>query len=823
MLNHYLLTLYRSLTRHRLYAALNVLGLAVGIAVFLVLMLDVRFETRFDRWIPDAANIYRLDQTFTFPGRAAEQSASVSGVIAPLLKADYPQIAAITRLVGDDEVMTVGRGIDTETVFFVDRDFPRVLDLPLARGDWVTAMAAAGDIVISERIARKYFGSTDVIGRRLTLSANGVSTGYAVAAVLRDLPADTHLKLDIITPLTPAFEGANSGEFQNWGRLGGYTYVRFRSPADAGAVRADLLNFETRRATGDDQTKMGPHPTQLIKLGLTPLTQIHFKDAAMSYTFQPGVDARIVTSLEVVGLLTLAIATLNYVNLATARSALRAREVAVRKVLGATRAVLIAQFLVESVVVTLVAVLIGVSLAEMALPLVNASGGSALKLTYWGPDGVLAPLGGLTLLVGLVAGGYPALLLSGFQPAPVRAASRMPGGGRLGGQVRTGLVLLQFAAAIGFTVCTFVLSAQAKHLHDADRGFRRDGLILIDSMGSDDLAARQGAIVTALRATPGVTDVTISNQEPASANIGLTGVSRPGARGPASTLLFESIGDDYLRTYGATLVAGRTLDRQHRLDDIAGLDRKARAARGMNVMLNQMAVKTLGFASPAEAVGKTIRVGDTVFATVVGVVGDVRLLSPRAPINAEFYSYRSHDVPQGIAAVRYQGVAADEMMSRLRAAWKGVVVDHPFAAKTAEGRLSDYYVPDEQRARLFTMGAALAVAIACVGLYGLASFTTARRVKEIGIRKTLGASTTDILRLLIGQFLRPVLLANLVAWPLAWWAMRSWLSGFDQRITLSPGYFLAATLLTLIIAVGTVAGQAFAVARAEPAKALRHE
>jgi len=383
-------------------------------------------------------------------------------------------------------------------------------------------------------------------------------------------------------------------------------------------------------------------------------------------------------------------------------------------------------------------------------------------------------------------------------------------------------VLLQFAAAIGFTICTFVLSAQARYLHDADRGFRRDGLIMVAGMASDDMAKRQAAIVDALRGAPGVTAVALSNQEPASTNIGLADASRPGGQGRKSTLLAEFTGPGYLQTYGVTVIAGRALDDQHRLDDFAGLDSKARATLSMNIMLNQTAVKALGFTGPADAIGRQVQINERAN-TVVGVLRDVRFLSPRAPVNAAFYRYYSHDVPNGIAAVRYQGVAADEIMPRLRAAWNRVAADQPFAAQTAETRLSDYYLPDQQRARLFTIGAVLAVAIACFGLYGLASFTTTRRVKEIGIRKTLGASTGDILWLLVGQFLRPVLLANLVAWPLAWLAMRAWLAGFDERITLSPGYFVGATALTLTIAIVTVVGQAFAVARAEPAKALRHE
>jgi putative ABC transport system permease protein len=828
MFGHYVLTLYRTLTRHRLYAALNVLGLAVGIAVFLVLLLDVQFETSFDRWIPGAANVYRVDEIRTFPGRAPAQDADTSGPVAPLLRADYPQITAATRMVSQDARLQTGARFETQKVYLVDPDFFRVLPLPLVRGAAAAALAAPDGMAISERIARKHFGGVDVVGRRLTLQANYGVTVYRVRAVFRDLPANTHLKPDMVAPIPSAYL-RGTPEFDHWDRSPGPTYVRFRNPADARAVGEDLDNFLNRRAAGAEiGGKLGPHPTKLLRLHLTPLTAIHFKDAGMSFALEPGIDARTVASLGVVGCLTLAIAILNYVNLATAQAANRARELAMRKVLGATRMALVGQMLAESTIVALIAVAAGAALAEAALPLVNAVGGSALTLRYLGADGMAPLLLALTVLVGLLAGAYPALLLSGFAPAPVLSASRAPGGGRLGSRVRGALVLLQFAAAIGFTITALVLYAQDRFVRSADLGFRRDGLILVDGLGWQDTFYRQGVVLAALRAVPGVERVTISPQEPNTNAIYTDYVRRPGASGPAIDLQNQMIGADYWTTYGVKLIAGRALDDRHGFDDVAEVeDPKSLVHRGLTTMINEAAVKALGFTDPQDALGKIIDVQvtdtDTAPATIVGVVRNVRFQSPHVPIAPSRYTYQSHYVTNAVAAIRYQGVTASQMMARLRATWEDVVPDHAFEARTANSRLADYYRPDEQRAGLFTLGAAMAVAVACVGLYGLAAFTTASRTREVGIRKTLGASTSDILALLVRQFLRPVLLANLIAWPLAWLAMRAWLQGFDQRIALGPGYFLAATALTLIIALATVAGQAFAVARSEPAKAPRHE
>jgi putative ABC transport system permease protein len=828
VLGHYLLTFYRSLTRQWLYAALNLVGLAVGIAIFLVLMLDLRFETSFDDWIPDAANIYRITSTYTFPGRPPDRLAGSSGAIALGFRADYPRTGNITRLLDSKRVVANGPLLGSEHMDYVDANFFDVLDLPLVAGDRRTALADPDDVVITEAVARKYLGTTAVLGRSLTLYYRGKPHLHRITGVLRDIPVNSHLKIAVVAPLTPALEHDPATGMDMWGAAISFTYVRFASAAQARAVAADLPRFVQRRAhePGDGATS---HIDRILRLSLVPLRDLHFADAHLVGSMKAGVDERLVYALGLVGALTLAIAVLNYVNLATARSALRAKEIALRKVMGATRAALMVQLLAEAVAFALAAVLLGVALAELSLPLVNTLGGGSLALSYWGTGSVVPWVLVLAVAIGLGAGLYPALMLSRFEPAPVLAAARSPGGGRGEARVRGVLIGAQFVVAIAFIVCTLVIGSQARFIREADRGFRRDGLILLDSVGAWR-GPQQNQLLDALRAIPGVVSATASWREPGQPYDQWVCVQKPGA--PGETLSFDLISDDYLKTYGAQLAAGRMFDHAHGADDVAGPfkgDEDA-SSRGVDVMLNESAARTLGFADPARAVGqRVIMIDDQCPAKgeavpVIGVLRDIHFDSPQHPVAAVVYRYDSQPfMTIAVAAVRFAGVSNAVMMARLRAEWRREAPMTPFQGKTAEESLSDYYVPDEQRARLFTVGSLLAVGIGCIGLYGMAAFNTARRFKEIGIRKTLGASTRDILRLLVGQFLRPVLLANIVAWPLAWMAMRGWLAGFDQRISLGPGYFLAATLLTLIIAIGTVAGQAFAVARSDPAEALRNE
>jgi len=819
MLSHALLTLYRSLSRHRLYAALNVFGLAFGIAVFLVLALVVQYERGFDRWLPNADHVYRIDGTFSYPGQAPNESSRMTYAALDFLRADYPQIKGGAREMPLPQPVSVGDIIDSEQVSYVDPSFLDVIELPLIAGRRADALAQPGNVVVTESIARKYFGTIQAVGRTLEVSESGVKRSFSVSAVLKNLPADTTLRFDLLVPLTPAIE-ESLPHLHNWGSFMGPTYLRFATASDARTVQGSLRDFILRRASGSGDNQLGTHhPEDHFKLSLIALPDAHFHDLTVSSDV-PGVDKRVVYSLGVVGLLALATAAINYINLATARSGLRAREVALRKVMGATRRMLLVQFLGEAVALVALSAMIGLALTELAVPMVNVLGGWAVQIDYLE---VVPLLLALVVLLGLVAGFYPALMLAAYRPAAVLAAARTPAGGRMGARVRNILVLAQFASAIAFAICTLVINAQAVFLRNADRGFDRQGLILVQSLSAEELLPRQNVIVDALRRVPGVISATTSDREPNSTDSDSTSVKIPGHVGPDPAMLFETVGRGYFDTYGVHLDAGRPFDDVHREDDRAGANVGERPS---SVIINRTAVSVMGFGNPAAAIGRHFVVGSKInnrVLTVTGVVQDVRFMSPRAAVDGQFYTYDTHPFRDAQAAIRFKGVSRNEMMQRLGAAWHGVAPDNPFVAKTAEERLVDFYQPDQQRARLFSVGAVLAVAIACVGLYGLASFNTARRVKEIGIRKVLGASTRDVLLLLVGQFVLPVLLANLIAWPVAWAVMRSWLAGFDQRIVLSPLYFAAVTLAALAISVLTVAGQVWRVARSEPARALRYE
>ena len=820
MISHGLLTLYRTLTRHPLYAALNLLGLAAGIAVFLIAQLVVHYESSFDHWLPDVSQTYRLDSIFINPGQPTQEYSGVTFVARKFLLTDFPEITGAARQLTRSDPVRVGETIDSEPVSYVDPSFLDVLRLPLVAGSRATALANPTSVVIDQSIARKYFGTTLAMGRTLDISHDGVEHTYTVTGIMRDLPANTTLRVKMIAPLTPWVK-QHEPSFQAWGSNSGNTFLTIKTAAAARAVQAGLREFVHRRASGTGDDQLGPNADQQLRLVLVQLKDAHFHDVDVQADV-PGVDRRVVWSLAAVGLMALLTASINYVNLATARAGLRAREVAVRKVVGATRSALLRQFLGEAVALTVVAGLVGLSATELAVPVINALGGWAVHINYLATVPWLLLV---VLVVGLGAGAYPAILLANYRPASVLASARTPAGGRMGTRLRNFLVLAQFTCAIAFAICTLVIDAQASFLRNADRGFDRQGLIIVRSLSARALADRQINLLARLRQVPGVVSATLSDREPASNETNTMAIRLPGWAGPPPAMMVEVVGPEYRKTYGVQLVAGRWFDTSHGRDDLAG---RNIGAADQDVVINQAALADFGVNNAAAAIGRTFRLDDPYGEDpgalhVIGVVNDVRFMSPRQPVSPQMYFFNSHPIPGGQGAIRYSGVSSATMLSRLRTAWHAAAPDQPFQAKTADQRLANFYKPEQQRAQLFSAGAVLAVAIACIGLYGLASFGAARRMLEIGVRKVLGATSRNVLALLVGQFVRPVLIANLIAWPIAYAAMRGWLAGFDQRIDLSVWYFVAAGGGALVIAVLTVLGQAWRVARAEPARALRYE
>jgi putative ABC transport system permease protein len=806
-----LISFWRSLTRHKLYAALNIGGLALGIAVFLVLALYVRFETSYEHWLPGYQQLYLIESRSgdEIGNLSARQSTPVAAWSA--IRTDVP--GSIGTRVLDEDAAVVKDGVGVrEKLALVDPDVFSVFRLHAVTGALPQRFTDPTALVITRRTATKYFGSRSPIGAPLAVTYGGKRYAYRVAAVIDDLPDATRFDFDLVAPFVISEDRKDPSYPANhqWNYGNPETYVRLPDAAAVQRFSAALPGITARHVKAETPG----NETFTMTLSLRRIADTHFE--------APGATL-MVTTLGIIGLLTLVVAVVNYINLATARAGLRAREVGMRKVLGANRATLLRHFVGEAVATSLIAALFGLALAELGVPLVNAATGLNLSIHYVGSEGVLLPLALLALLVGAVAGLYPAVILSRVPAAAVLASARSPGGGKAGARIREALVVFQFTVTIALIIGTMVLVAQTRHVRSADLGYDRNQLLLVRSFGSDSLDDGQRAsLLHRFAALPNARGASAGTSVPGRGlYISTTSYPLPGETGPGASLERFDAMPGYFETLGAKLIAGRMFDARRPADINPSRDGDdASERRPGNIVINRTAVRVFNFGSPQAAIGKTIGV-DTP-RTIIGVIEDMRVYSPRQKIPPTAYLFTLQAPKKAVAIVRFSG-DAKQFLDAARTAWRSEAPEVPFDARTTVQALDKLYKADDQMANLFAIGAGLAVAIGCVGLWGLASFTTARRVREIGIRKTLGASSTDVVTLLVGQFLRPVLTANVLAWPLAWVAMGTWLAGFDDRIELSPLYFVAASALAIVIAVATVLAQSIRASRATPAWALRHE
>ncbi len=812
MLKSAFIAFFRSFTRHPLYALLNLLGLAFGIAVFIMLSLFYRFETSYESWTAERPHIYAMGVRLHVPGIPDDLLMQTMGGLLEEIKSAYPQTDG-TRDMADNVVVHRGAAVFSEQVELVDANFLTFFRVPVLRGNPAGALADPSHVVVSAAIARKYFGTLDAMGRTLALSDDDGTRTYTVSAVIADLPKNSDMRLDMVRLLTPQHAAATMGWHQ-WGVIALETYLKFRSPADEAAFAAQIPAFTDRQAAKTFPGGLRPH--KVLELSLVPLAGLHLST--------PKLKAAI-ASLGLVGILSLGLGLVNYVNLATARAGLRAREVAVRKTLGAPPSSLRRQFLVEAVLTLLLAFLVALSTVELGLPLVNAAGGLSLTLDYRADAGLLLGLLGCVLLAGLVAALYPAFVLSAFKPAPVLASSRTPGGGRLAGGLRTGLVMLQFTAVVVAFILMDGFMLQIHHIETADLGFQRDNLMIVRSLINPAVTpAQREAFINAARAFPMVRSASFANTipGPGMGPGGFTTLVRPGQSDNAATmphLNATTIGPDYFRMMGARLLAGRLFDPQRSDDQISS--GPSDANRVLSVIISRRAARDMGFASPSAAVGQMARAGD-LQVRIIGVVDDMHFNNPSEAMPPRLYFFDA-DAGWGVVLVRYQGMSEPSMRQALGKMWRQINPDIPFDAISAAANLDTYYKPERDRSHLFNIGTGIAALIGCIGLYGMAAFNASRRVREIGMRKVLGASRGEMVRLLLAQFLRPVAVASLIAWPVAWIALQRWLGQFDDAIAMPLWLFPSASLVALLIALVTVAGVAFAAAGTEPGRALRHE
>jgi putative ABC transport system permease protein len=813
MLRSYLKIALRNLWKHKGYSFINIAGLAVGIACALFILLWVQDETSFDRFHAKAKTIYRLEQDQ--PTDNGPFHVYVSGLpLGPAIKAGIPGVRETVRI-GYPGTLLVRHGDKAfyeNRVAAVDPQFFRVFSFPVVQGKADAALTQPGSLVLTEDAARKYFGGADPIGQPVIINNRHA---FAVTAVMKGAPANSTLRYDMLVPFE--FLKTLGGDYsEGWGSNWLLTWVELDEKSDRAAVEAKITRLVREntlsqfRGTPENWKKIQADPEQLKRYN---------SYVAPTYSLNPIVDIRLhgyfgfsrtnpgsvyLNIFSAVALFVLLIACINFMNLATARSASRAREVGLRKVVGALRRGLAGQFYGESLLTALAAGLMALLLVVTLLPAFNSLAGKTLTLASVVSPKFLAGIAAVILVTGIVAGSYPALFLSAFRPARV-LKGKVAGGAR-SALFRKALVVLQFGLSIFLLIGMGGVTRQLDYMRTKKLGYEKEQLVYLPLRG--ETQASYAAFKERLLRDPRIQGVTATQQEPTSISSNSGGADWDGKRPEQSVLIgFTCVDFDYTETFKIDLAAGRPFSRTFGAD------------AGKTFLVNEEVPKVMGL-DPASAVGKRFSFLG-VDGTIVGVMKNFHYQSVRASI--EPFAVIIAPESLNYAVVRLKAGEIPKSLDAVKATWESVNPSYPFDYRFFDQDFDVMYRADARMGAVLRVFSVLAIFIACLGLFGLAAFTAEQRTKEIGVRKVLGASAPGIVLLLAKEFVQWVLVANLLAWPVAYLVTKNWLQGFAYRTEPALGLFAAAGAGALLLALLTVGFQAIRAALSNPVDALKYE
>ena len=807
MIKNYLRVALRNMRNYKAFSLINIVGLAVGIACCIAILLYVRDELSYDRFNAHADRIYRIHYRAFFNNKDIDLALSCDP-LAPTLKHDFPEVEAITRVrnFGFPVLRYRDKVFSEERFYSADSTFFSVFTVQFREGSPITALTQPNTVVITEAMAKKYFGNEDPMGKVLNAD---LTRDYIVTGVVDGFPHNSHFQFDFLGSMV-TYRTMNNPV---WLSNNCYTYALLRNGTDTEAFEKKM-NQDLRKYIGAQlKTITGSTYEQLEAAGdrvgfsLQHLTSIHLH-SHLDYEIQPNSDIAYVWVFSAIALAILLIACTNFMNLATARSERRSKEVGIRKTLGSSRGKLMVQFLSESTLMSVIAVFLAAVLVEVLLPLFNDISGKQLSLGVFDNLYFIPLLILLALVVGILAGSYPALYLSSFMPSHVlKSQGRKKSRTSL---LRSTLVISQFVVSIVLIVSTFVIHNQLRFIQDKDLGFNKEEVVIINR--TDDIGAQLGSFKQELLGNPAVVSVSNSNGIPGDQKG--DNVFFPAGRisQDARDLRTLWCDFDFAKTYQIQMAAGRFLSADHSSDSMA-------------CVLNEAAVDAFKLKGP---VGKYLTeppIGTQAPPKyeIVGVMRDFNYESLHQEVRplvvclfpaggfGEFVSVR-------IAPGNYQNTLAF-----LGNTWKKYAGNEAFEANFLDKNLERQYRADTTTSKIATIFSVLAIFIACLGLIGLSAFITEQRTKEIGIRKVLGATVPEVIALLSVEFAKWVLIANVIAWPLAYFITNRWLQDFAYKINLSVWVFLASGLVALAIALVTVSSQAIRAATANPVKSLRYE
>ena len=820
MLRNFFKIAWRNLLKRKAYTLINILGLATGMAVCLLIVLYVQSELGYDKQHERGKNIYRMVLDRIYPGRTTSYSI-IPQSIGAAVKAEFPEVKESVRLfsfTGDNGnfFLRIGdKTFEEKRVFAVDSNFFRVFSCKILKGDPTTALYKPNSVVINEATAKKYFGSADAALNKTfeTDGNNNNNNVFQITAIAADWPENSHFLYDLLISTT----GFDFTKQLNYINFSAHTYLLLNPGASPDALEAKFPLIIKKYVAGDIEKRFQQSMEQFVKDGngyhyhLQPLQRIHLI-SNMEAELQPNGSLKAVYIFTVVAIFILVLACINFINLSTARSVERAREVGIRKTFGSERKALIWQFLFESIVISFISILVAFGLIALLLPLFNQVSGKALTIFYFFQPLNILLIIVFAVIIGLIAGLYPAFVLSSFKPILVlkgRFKSQ-----KYGLALRNGLVVFQFAISVVLIVSTIMVNRQMNYMLGEKIGFRKDHVIMVER--TDLLDQQSRAFKTELGKIAGVESVSGTSAMPGQENFFGVSYTEVGSK-EQLTGRGIFVDDSYAKVLGLELKEGRFFSMDFSTDTLG-------------IILNEKAVAEMKLKNP---IGARLtspdpflngRDGSTNIYTVVGVVKDFHFQSLHQKIAPLFinYSMRFGEVAN-TTALRIKASDFTTAVAQIENTWKKFVKKQPFHYAFLDQTLARQYHSEQTMQKIFTIFSSLAIFIACIGLLGLAAYTTQQRTREISVRKVLGASVGNIVTMLSKDFLRLVIIAAVIAFPVAWWGMHKWLQNFEYKITIGWLVFAMAALAATFVALLTISFQAIKAAIANPVKSLRTE
>ena len=808
MIKNYLKIAYRNLVKYKFISFINIFGLTVGLACCMLILTYILQELSYDKYQPNADRVYRVTRTFLNPDTKAVALtlSTISPPFAPLLKNDFGEIEDITRTIsnGNTPMKYEEKMFNEDNVMFADDHFFNFFKANVVKGNPQKALSDPYSVLLTEEIAKKYFGNDDPMNKVIRINV-GAYFDFKVTGVYKSFPSNTHFHPAILLSFNTLNDTLIYGAENlrtNWGNNSFFTYIRLPNYYDPKRLEAAFPAFLDKHMTSGPKYK----PSQGTTLGLQKLTDIHLRSHT-DYEAEENGDIKRVYIFSAIALFILLIACINYMNLSTSRSTLRAKEIGIRKVAGAERKEIVFQFLSESILVSYVSLVFAIALTWLVLPGLNKISGQQLTLDILLKWQIIVPLLLIPFVVGLISGIYPALFMSSFQPIKVLKGFLKAGGGI---SFRKVLVTLQFAISIILIIATGIVFWQMRYMQNKILGFDKEHIVSLPY--TSQLNDKYDAFRNELLGNSNIKNVGRSSRIPTGRLLDAMGARMESADSLApvnADIKFVSADQDFISTYGIKLVAGRGFSRDFSLDTSAFL-------------INEAAARVLGFNNYEDAIGKNFGYGNRT-GKLIGVFNDFHFESLHQKITPLVLLVPRGANSYGRISIKIAGSNIPAALDRIESTWRNFLPDTPYQYTFLDENFKRLYEAEQRQKTLLIIFASLAIFIACLGLFGLSAFAIMQRLKEIGIRKVLGADMSTIVALLSKDFLKLVAFAAIPAFVVSWYFMNKWLEDFAYRISMPWWMFLTAGILAAVIALITISFQAIRAALTNPVKSLRTE